>query len=83
MSNYKGMGWEERKAEGDRIIAKLRADLAAEHGVSGHPKEPKLWALAWDYGHAYGASEIRSHYDELVELLSEPEECKKCGRSEP
>ena len=53
----------------DRINAKLRADLAAEHGVSGHKNEPKLWDLAWEYGHAYGAVEVRNYYGDLAELL--------------
>lgn len=59
----------ELRAEEDRLVARLRADLAAEHGISGHPKEPKVWALAWDYGHAYGASDVRSYYDDLAELV--------------
>lgn len=57
-----------REDEG-RMVARLRADLAAANGLSGHPREPKLWALAWDYGHASGAVEVRTYYDELAELL--------------
>ena len=67
MSAYQS--WEERKAEGVRIIAELRASLELEHGMAGHPKSNELWKLAWEYGHAYGAHEVRSYYDDMVELL--------------
>jgi len=52
-----------------RMILLLRNDLAAEHGVAEHPKEQKLWDLAWDHGHSSGFGEIITYYEEFVELL--------------
>lgn len=55
----------------DRLRTKFREDLAAEYGVVGNPREPKLWALAWSYGHSAGLGEVVSHYGELSELIVE------------
>lgn len=58
--------WKKREGE---LISALKDRLEKDHGLSEHPKSGKLWALAWDYGHAYGANEIKSHYDDMAELL--------------
>ena len=52
-----------------RLEKQFRNDLAEEHGVTGHPKEPKLWSMAWEYGHSSGFEEVAMYYDELVELV--------------
>lgn len=44
-------------------------DLAAEFGVTGHPKLAKLERLAWDHGHASGLNEVASYYSDYVELI--------------
>lgn len=48
---------------------RFRLKLAKDQGVEGHPKEPELWKLAWDYGHSSGYNEVQSYYIDLVELL--------------
>jgi len=48
----------------------LRIHLANVNGVYGHPKEPKLWKLAWEQGHANGYSEVALVYDELADLVT-------------
>lgn len=47
----------------------LRKVLAETYGVTGHPKEERLWELAWSKGHSSGYSEVASEYDELVTLI--------------
>lgn len=59
------------RAEDERIKQQFRQDLAAEHGVTGHPKEPKLFDLAWEHGHASGFNEVSIYYCDFVELLKE------------
>ena len=51
------------------INEEFHADLAAEHGLTGHPKEQKLFDLAWSHGHGNGLTEIASFYEEFAELL--------------
>ena len=52
-----------------RLLNEFQADLAKEYGVTGNPKEPLLFSKAWELGHAYGVSEVASHYDDLVCLI--------------
>lgn len=52
-----------------RLLAQFQADLEAEFGVVGHPKADKLYALAWERGHASGLAEVVTHYEELVDLV--------------
>jgi hypothetical protein len=47
----------------------FRARLEEENDIVGHPKADKLWSLAWEYGHAYGYTEVKSYYVEMMELL--------------
>jgi hypothetical protein len=51
------------------INEEFHVDLAAEHGLTGHPKEQKLFDLAWSHGHSYGLAEVASYYEEFAELL--------------
>lgn len=64
-----GQTLEERIAEGERVIELLRLELEASNGMTGHTKADAVWQLAWDYGHAYGRSEIKSYYIDLAELV--------------
>lgn len=38
-----------------------------------HPKWSKLYYLAWDYGHAYGYSEVVNIAEDLVDLIKDEE----------
>lgn len=51
-----------------RLENEFHADLSAECGLTGHPKEPKVWSLAYEYGHSSGLSEILSYYQDFAEL---------------
>lgn len=53
----------------DREKDEFRAKMAKAHGVDGHLKEPLLWNMAWDMGHACGYYEVGLHYERLVELI--------------
>jgi hypothetical protein len=46
-----------------------QAKLEAKHGLTGHPKADKLYALAWDMGHSAGYSEVEIYYDDMADLL--------------
>lgn len=56
-------------AEEGRLRDLFQADLAAEHGVTGNPKEPLLFRLTWEEGHSCGYSEVAIYYDDFVELI--------------
>lgn len=60
---------EEYRAETARLEAEFKADLEREYGFVGHPKADAIYALAWDYGHSAGYSEVAMYYDELAQLL--------------
>jgi len=57
-----------RRAESE-ARERFRKALAEEHGVVGHPKEPRLFEIAWSHGHANGLIEVVVYYEEFVELL--------------
>ncbi len=57
--------------EKDRIaIEAFHQELARGYGLENHPKEPKLWALAWEHGHSAGYGEVRGYYHDFSELLT-------------
>ena len=56
------------------VNQQARQDLADYFGVKGNKFEPKLWALAWEYGHADGLSKVFYHYTEFVVLVKDDEE---------
>jgi hypothetical protein len=47
----------------------LKADLAAEHGLTDHPKLDRLFEFAWNMGHASGLLEVAGYFEDLAELL--------------
>lgn len=53
----------------NRLEEQFRIDLAEENGLVGHPKEPKLFAIAWEYGHSSGLHEVAYHYEEFAALV--------------
>lgn len=58
--------WNAEEAEGkDR----LRKDLAAEAGLTGHPKEGWVWSKAWEHGHSNGYSNVSYWYDEFADAF--------------
>lgn len=57
--------------EESRLTGLLCSDLETEHGLVGHPKADKLWALAYEYGHSSGYSSVINYYEEFAELISE------------
>lgn len=59
------------RREDGRLCGLFRDDLEREHGVVGNPKADLLWQKAWEGGHANGFSEVCSHYENLVELITE------------
>lgn len=64
-----GMTYEERRAEGNRLIAEHKAKMATEYELVGHPKLDAVYQLAWDYGHASGFGEVESYFSELAKLV--------------
>lgn len=50
------------------LARQFHADLEAEHGMVGHPKASKLYALAYKHGHSCGYEDIAYWYDELIGL---------------
>ena len=57
------------REEEHRMNDLLRADLEQEHGVAGHAKADRLWALAWEHGHSSGYGEVITYYEDFVTLL--------------
>lgn len=57
-----------RNAE-DRITDELHASLSCEYGLKDHPREQKVWDLAWSYGHSGGYSDVESHYQNFAGIL--------------
>jgi hypothetical protein len=48
----------------------LMANLANEYGFETlTPKVIKCFDIAWDYGHSAGNEEVKSYFDDLVELI--------------
>lgn len=63
-SNY-----QERIADGNRLIAQFQHDLEEEAGMLDHPKAALLYSKAYEDGHASGFAEIHHVYYNLLELV--------------
>jgi len=59
--------WEREREEMDAF----RAELEKDCGTVGHPKASLLFEKAWDSGHSGGIHEVRSEYEDLVELIQD------------
>lgn len=60
----------QRNRENDaKARADLRKMLSELYELSDHPKEQKLWDMAWEYGHSNGFSEVVLRYDEMASLM--------------
>lgn len=62
---------EEYRKEESRIHNDFRRDALTEVGMLGHPKADKVYALAWENGHAYGFREVFSHLQDLAEIFKD------------
>lgn len=51
------------------MIANHKAALAAELGLTDHPKLDALYQLAWEHGHSSGFDEVANYFREFAELL--------------
>lgn len=70
--DYKARTREQRKLyheEEARLTALFAADLADEHGLTGHPKAVKVFGMAWEDGHSEGLESVAHRYAELAELV--------------
>lgn len=47
----------------------FRFGLAKEYGLINHPKEQKVWELAWSEGHSSGYYSVEQYYDQFSELV--------------
>ena len=46
-------------------------DLFEYYGVKDNPKREAVYALAYEYGHANGHSEIANHFSDFVTLIKD------------
>jgi hypothetical protein len=60
---------EEYLAETRAVDDAFHGGLAKEYGLLGHPKERKVWELAWEEGHSSGYSTVEQYYDQFSELV--------------
>jgi hypothetical protein len=58
-----------RKAHRRKSEVEFEKDLAEAFGVVQHQKRERLFALAWEHGHASGLSDVLSFYEDFVELV--------------
>lgn len=56
--------------EEQQIYDVFKQDLFNELGIADNPKRDKLFAIAWEYGHSSGYSEVYNYADELVDLIN-------------
>lgn len=61
--------WTDYMDEDTRLANKFRHDIAEECGILGHPKEEKVWNMAWEHGHSSGFSEIAIFYSDFADLV--------------
>lgn len=59
----------QRIQRGRQKISDHKAQLAAEEGLSDHPKLDRLYALAWEHGHANGFDDVAYYFREFASLL--------------
>lgn len=50
---------------------KFKEDLFDELSITNNPKKDKLYAKAYQMGHAYGYSEVYNYACDLVELIED------------
>lgn len=63
---------EARKAYGAervRLDQEFQNDLFEEFGMTNHPKRDKVYAYAWDKGHAHGHSEVYDVFSDIAYIV--------------
>lgn len=45
--------------------------LFEKYGVNDTPQARQVYALAWDYGHSSGYSEVELYFDELISIVTD------------
>lgn len=60
-------------AEEERVVNLFKQDLFIELGITYHPLRKKLYAMAWERGHANGLTEVFNCAVNLVDLMEIPE----------
>jgi|WetSurMetagenome_2_1015567.scaffolds.fasta_scaffold802603_2 hypothetical protein len=68
-SEQANIQWKAVKEEDNRLNGEFVKDLYETFGVTNNPKANKAYALAYDYGHSSGYSEIFNYFADLVELI--------------
>ena len=58
------------RADEQRLVKEFAQDLYEEFDVLRFAKRDKAFALAWEYGHSSGFSEVYNYFADLAELLS-------------
>lgn len=53
------------------VIEEFKAAIAAEFGLTGHPKFERMYAIAYDEGHSSGLGEVYMNCEQLAELLTD------------
>lgn len=59
----------ERLAEEARQVGEVKDRVAKSYGLKRDAKFDRVWAIAWDHGHAYGLAEVESYFSDLVDLI--------------
>jgi len=52
-----------------QLYLEFKGDLFDAHDVLNNPKRDLLFDKAWALGHASGFSEVKSYFEELVDLI--------------
>lgn len=53
------------------LFDEFKRDVISDFGLAGHPKADRIFAKAWESGHAYGYPEVYSHFADLAELFED------------
>jgi hypothetical protein len=57
-------------SETKKLVEQFRKDLAEEFDLTSHPKEGKLFEMAWARSHGEGFASVYHTYSDLTELLN-------------
>lgn len=61
--------YEMHQADAQRRHAEFEADVLEEVGLTNHPKAGKVYAKAWEMGHASGYAEVAHYVFDLAEIV--------------
>jgi len=60
---------DEYRRESTALVNTFRAELAVAFGLFQHPKEDRVFHMAWDRVHSSGYMEVLSEYQDLADLI--------------